>query len=849
MQQPINILIVDDEPKNLIVLETILADGAYRLVRAESAEQALLALVAEEFALLILDIRMPGMTGFELAQMVKKRKRTAHVPIIFLTAYYNEDQHALEGYHTGAVDYLHKPINPAILRSKVAVFAELYRVQRESLAVNRALTAEVAERRRAEEQLRELNDTLDRRIAERTQALRDSEHFLQRVTEVMPGVLHVFDVETGQTVFLSRSFESLLGYGDPGAQPTDPRDVSSLMDPDDVPGFRAHVRQIGTHGDDEVTSIEYRMLDAAGEWRWFYRRDAAFARSPAGDVRQIIGTAIEITERKRAEQRSALHLGVARLLASTPTGDDVLPRLLAVIGETLDWEFGAVWLVDAAGGLYCRDIWHRPVRAIEPLITASRGARLEKGDDLPGRVWADGAEPLWIRAVSPHDSSPRVRLAREAGLGCVCAFPILLGGECLGVLEFFSRAIRESDNELRSLFGSIGTQVGQFVERTRVAEALLEADRRKDEFLATLAHELRNPLAPIRNVVQVLHMKGTATPELVWARDVIDRQTQQMARLIDDLMDVSRINRGRLELRREQVELKEIIHSAVESTRPLMEAAGHEVLVSLPPTSPVVNGDLTRLAQVLLNLLNNAAKYTDSGGRIELRAEQRGRSVLVSVSDTGIGIPEDRLSTIFDMFSQVEDALSRSRGGLGIGLFLVKRLVEMHGGSVEARSSGLGRGSEFTVHLPIAVEPAALLSITDVHKPTWTSALRVLVADDNRDAASTLSLMLEMMGNTVMTAHDGAEALTLAAQFQPRVVLLDIGLPHMNGYDVAQAIRQQPWGAKMVIVAITGWGQAEDRQRSKAAGVDHHMVKPVDPDALMQLLAGLENVSAASSSS
>ena len=375
------------------------------------------------------------------------------------------------------------------------------------------------------------------------------------------------------------------------------------------------------------------------------------------------------------------------------------------------------------------------------------------------------------------------------------------------------------------------------------AADLSEVDRRKDEFLATLAHELRNPLAPVRMAVEVLRMKGPAIPELQWARDVIDRQTQAMTRLIDDLMDVSRINQGKLELQREQVELEKIVQGAVETSRPLIEKMGHELTVTLPPGPVIVNADLTRLAQVILNLLNNAAKYTERGGRIELRAELQGSDVMVSVTDTGIGIPADKLPTLFEMFSQVEGALSRSQGGLGIGLCLVKRLVEMHGGSIEAKSGGLGQGSEFVVRLPIVVErtyprPAS----HDGDKAKSTSDLRILVVDDNRDAAESLAMLLKFMGNNVHTAHDGEEAVAAAGKFRPDVVLCDIGLPKLNGYQACRQMKEQAWDKKMILIAVTGWGNDDDRRRSEEAGFDHHMVKPVDPQALMKLLAGLDGV-------
>ena len=373
--------------------------------------------------------------------------------------------------------------------------------------------------------------------------------------------------------------------------------------------------------------------------------------------------------------------------------------------------------------------------------------------------------------------------------------------------------------------------------------ALKEADRRKDEFLATLAHELRNPLAPVRNAVEVLRMKGPDIPELHWARDIIDRQTQAMTRLIDDLMDISRINQGKIELKREQIQLAKIVQGAVETSRPLIEEMGHTLTVTLPPVRVIVDADLTRLAQVFLNLLNNAAKYTERGGRIDLRADLQGSDVVVSVADTGIGIPADKLPTLFEMFSQVEVALSRSQGGLGIGLCLVKRLVEMHGGSVEAKSGGLGQGSEFVVRLPIVVEqtyPRQVSDDGDQAQPT--SDLRILVVDDNLHVAKSFAMILTLMGNNVHTAHDGEEAVTAAREFQPQLVLCDIGLPKLNGYEACRQMKAQAWDKNMILIAVTGWGQANDRRKAREAGFDDHLVKPVDPQALMKLLAKLDSV-------
>jgi signal transduction histidine kinase len=549
----VNILIVDDEPRNLTVLETILDSADYRLVRAGSGEQALLSLMKEEFALLVLDIRMPGMTGLELAKMIKERKKTASIPIIFLTAYYNEDQHVLEGYDSGAVDYLHKPVNAAVLRSKVAVFADLYRKTLDLQSANAALMNEINERRVAEDRIVKLNESLEHRVAQRTSALR---------------------------------------------------------------------------------SIE---------------------------------------------------------------------------------------------------------------------------------------------------------------------------------------------GELR------------------------EANVRKDEFLATLAHELRNPLAPVRSAVEVLLRKGAHAPEVKWACGIVDRQLQTMTRIIDDLMDVSRINQGKIELRLELVSLAEVLRSAVESCRSLIEGSGHKFTFVIPSETTVVEADRIRMAQVFINLLNNAAKYTDRGGSIEMTTQLREDCVVVSVKDTGIGIAPDKLSSVFEMFSQVEAALTRSRGGLGIGLALTKRLAEMQGGKVEARSDGIGRGSEFLVRLPIASKGGADTSeaeLATVDPGTLPcNGLRILLADDNRDAAETMAMLLEFGGHDVEFVHDGAQAVRAAAEHCPQVVILDVGMPILNGLDACRQIRALPGGQDITMIAVTGWGQLEDRRRTREAGFDHHLTKPAHGPTLLTILAGLEKKS------
>ena len=386
----------------------------------------------------------------------------------------------------------------------------------------------------------------------------------------------------------------------------------------------------------------------------------------------------------------------------------------------------------------------------------------------------------------------------------------------------------------------VASIVRDVTDRRRMEQALRDADRRKDEFLATLGHELRNPLAPIRNAVHYLGMEGLKEPDVRKAREVIARQVTVMVRLIDDLLDVSRISRNVLDMRKQRVELAAVVESAVESSRPLIQQCGHELTVDLPPQPIHLDADPVRLAQVFLNLLNNAAKYTERGGHIWLTAERAGSDAVVSVRDDGIGIAGDMLSRVFDLFTQVGPSLERSQGGLGIGLTLVRRLVEMHDGSIEARSGGPDEGSEFVVRLPLPAlarhEPPRGAGPT----AKVLTGCRILVVDDNKDSADSLGMLLRLGGNDTRTAYDGLEAVDVAETFRPDLVLLDIGLPKLNGYEVARRIRQQPWGRNATLVALTGWGQDEDRRRSQEAGFDLHLVKPVELEALEKLLAKLE---------
>lgn len=376
------------------------------------------------------------------------------------------------------------------------------------------------------------------------------------------------------------------------------------------------------------------------------------------------------------------------------------------------------------------------------------------------------------------------------------------------------------------------------IENTRLVEELRHADRAKDEFLATLAHELRNPLAPLRNGLELLRIDGNPASEAV--RTMMERQVEHLVHLVDDLMDVSRITRGRIALRKSLVELNSVIGAAVETVSPTIERMRHTLRVDLPTDIVIVDGDATRLAQVFANLLNNASKYTPSGGEIELTAAVVDNEVIVTVRDNGVGIPPDQLSRIFEMFTQAERSLDRAQGGLGIGLTLAQRFMSMHGGTLRAHSDGEGTGATFVATLPVAsIGERRNGEAASPDRSSVRSGLRILVVDDNRDSAESLSLILSRIGNDVRTVYDGESAIEATAEFVPDVVLLDLGLPQISGFEVCRRIRSQHLSVEPVIIAQTGWGQAEDRVRTAEAGFDLHLVKPVEPRQLLDALAQL----------
>jgi signal transduction histidine kinase/integral membrane sensor domain MASE1/CheY-like chemotaxis protein len=561
----------------------------------------------------------------------------------------------------------------------------------------------------------------------------------------------------------------------------------------------------------------------------------------------VLGAAI--AERDTADRRRTAEYAVAGVMARSATLEEAAPRMLEVLCECLEWDLGTLWVVDEARHeLRCLALWHGPGLAFDQFVAATRQRSFPPGLGLPGRVWQTG-EPAWISDVALDPNFPRAPIARREGLHSAFGFPISLGGQFLGLMEFFSREIRRPEEALLQLFAIVGGQIGQFIVRTRSEAAaraseaeLRQANEAKDQFLALLAHELRNPLAPIRNALEILRTGKTDPPAAGQMHEMMERQTAHMVRLVDDLLDVSRITRGKIELRREKVDLRTAVERVVDTVRPLLDERGHDLRLSLPPEPIVLEADPTRLEQILSNLLINAAKYTPGPGTIDFSTARDGAQAVICVRDSGIGIRPEMLDRIFELFAQADRLPERVQEGLGIGLTLVRSLAQLHGGTVTAASAGPGRGSEFVVRLPClpphtALPPPAPQAPAD---PARAPRRRVLVVDDNADSAESLAILLQMQGHDVRMAHDGPSALAAAREQRPDLVLLDIGLPAgMDGYEVAQRLRPEPGLERAVIVAVTGFGQEEDRQRATDAGFDGHLVKPVDMQKLWRLLAGL----------
>jgi signal transduction histidine kinase/integral membrane sensor domain MASE1 len=559
--------------------------------------------------------------------------------------------------------------------------------------------------------------------------------------------------------------------------------------------------------------------------------------------------AAAIHERNVADRRRAADYAVTHALADSPSLGEAAPRILRAVGESLDWPVGALWTEDPdCGALRCPVVWVAARRAFPEFEGATRQRTFRPGVGLPGQVWADG-RAVWVADVVADPTFSRAPIARREGLHGAFAFPIVLGDRPWGVVEFFSRQIERQDVDLLEMMTVVGSQIGQFIERKQVeveraallvreqaARAEAEAaSRAKDEFLAMLGHELRNPLGAISSAIGVLERVEPHSPAAERAHAIIGRQAGHLARLVNDLLDVARVTSGKIPLRCQPLDLKEIVERCLTALQHAGRTGQHRM--SLVGDGGLVNGDPTRLEQVVGNLLDNALKYTPPGGRVDVTVTREQDEAVLRVRDSGVGIPPEALSGVFELFVQGAQSLDRAQGGLGMGLTLAKRLVELHGGRIAVASEGQDRGTEFTVRLPLARVPPDGVGSGAI--PPQGPPRRILVIEDHADARDSLCLWLRQWGHEVDEADNGVRGLEQILATRPEVALVDIGLPGRDGYDLARTIRGTPAGAQICLIALTGYGQAEDRRRAEEAGFDRHLVKPVDEQQLQAVLASL----------
>ena len=561
-------------------------------------------------------------------------------------------------------------------------------------------------------------------------------------------------------------------------------------------------------------------------------------RDEAAQIQFLISSAVDISERNQAEkalrkqnERLRLLWETAGILFSTDNSNAMIQGLFEKISDHLRIDTCLQYMVNEQADALCLQFCTGvPADALPSL------SRLDFGQAICGGV-AQSRHPFMATFIQQTEDA-RVQLVKAFGIRTYACNPLIANGQVLGTLSFGSRSRdRFNDDELEFM-ETITNYVTVAYERMRLLSQLHERDRRKNEFMAMLAHELRNPLAPIRNAVQYLSLKGLNDPDVNWAREMIDRQVTNLVHLIDDLLEISRITRGKIQLHQQLISLSSVLSHAVEAVQPAISEKRHVLSLDFSSDTLPVFGDPTRLEQIFVNLLANAAKYTDDGGFIDVIARRDGDRAVVRVRDNGIGIPPEMLGRIFEPFAQVDQSLDRSKGGLGIGLTLVKSLAEMHGGSVLAASAGSGLGSEFTLWLPLAREVAE--PARNDHEPLPSAVAkqltRILVVEDNPDAATGIGKLLSTCGFEVKIAHDGKAGISLARSFRPEVVLLDIGLPGMSGYEVVRAFRELPELHGLRLIAVSGYGQEADRIRSREAGFEHHFVKPVDFEALKAYL-------------
>jgi PAS domain S-box-containing protein len=633
----------------------------------------------------------------------------------------------------------------------------------------------------------------------------------------------------------------------PDTRPLPMAEYYSLIVPED----REQVARVlrGTLKREIEQQVEYRVQWPDGSIHWLEGRGRVLT-DDRGEPWAVAGVCMDITVRKKTEADLKFLAQASAELAALDDYQATLDKIahmavprfadwcaIDMLADTNTVQRVAVAHVDPAKRELATDLYRRFPPDPERISGGGVWNILRTGQ--PELVEGISDELLAAAVGDPE----HLAALRSLGLRSYIGVPLAVRGRTLGAIAFVTaESGRRYTADDLAVAQDLAGRAAVAIENATLLQTLRESDRAKDVFLATLAHELRNPLAPVWNGLTIIKRLPGDVRRVEQMADMIERQVGQLTRLVDDLLDVSRINTGKIELKKQHTNLVAILGSALETSRPHIEAAQHKLSVRFPDVATDLDADPVRLAQVFSNLLNNAAKYTRQGGSIDVTVDAEPERFVVRIRDNGAGIPSDMLGKVFTLFTQVTHPMERSQGGLGIGLSLVEGLVRLHGGWVEARSEGLGKGSEFIVYLPRTQDGASLAAApaeTAAARTGPMSPRRVLVVDDNRDSADTLAELLRMMGNEVLVAHDGTAALACAPQFKPDVVLLDIGLPDVSGYDVARQLRRVPGMRQPWLIALTGWGQHEDKRRAAEAGFDDHWTKPVDPSRLQELSRNL----------
>ena len=842
---PIPILLVDDDARNLAALESILDSSEYKLVKSQTADDALMALMHSEFAAIVLDVQMPDLSGIELAKLIKQRKKTQHVPIIFLTAFYQEDEHVVLGYDVGAVDYLTKPVNPAVLRSKVGVFVDLFRKTRALAQINSAMADEIIDRQRAEERFRSVVES-----APNAMVVVNKDGF---ITLVNPRAEALFGYERGELLdkpsdILVAAEYSLIAGG---------HDLQNRA------GFPSQRELVGRRKDGSEVAIEVGLSAIVSE-----------------EGQSTLASIVDITERRQAE--AALRIANAELAAkNAELQRQAEERALRIRAEAAQAEAEAArersaFLAEASNALAASFDYEKTLQEVARLVLPRLGdccvidvvqdsgvlkPLVAAGDDLriverfiehrlrfPKRLDSESSSTGGLTKPVYHETLDRTALNELAesdeerrsieslGFSSYMALPLCARGRTLGCLSLFGVRQRKLNGADISVAEELAQRAGLALDNSRLyseakdaREAAEAANAAKDRFLAMLSHELRTPLSPVLHSVTLIETEGEGklNPDIREALRTIRRNVQLEARLIDDLLDLARIRNGKLQLHREPVDAHELLHRTVEICHPEIIARKLRVEYDLAARDARLLADPARIQQIFWNLITNALKFSPGGATLYISTcNSSDNEIRIEFRDEGKGIAPEKLDRIFDAFEQADDARS---SGLGLGLAICRALVSLHGGTIEARSAGFGLGASFLIGLPVVETPVSEAPSEPANPtPPMHLPLRLLLVEDHQDTAAVLKKLLVRRGYEVRSAETVAQALEIAEAFEFDVLVSDIGLPDGTGVELMGELTSRHGERTFRGVALSGFGMQEDLERSSAAGFSYHLTKPVD---------------------